>query len=151
MGSKLGSLLAVGVAGAILVGCTPTSSPTQTPARSVIAFGSDSDALTPDLQQELSSAAARWLAGDDVELVLEGPFGEARLLAERRAVSIRRANAVQDALIARGVPHEEIAIIDGCTFYGALVENVRPVMPPDRRRPFRIVFDPPLFERCTVM
>lgn len=142
MRSKSGFVLAFSVAAGLLVGCAPT---TQSPARTVIAFDRDSDTLTAALQEELSAAAARWLAGDDVELALGGGFGASRLLADRRAVSIHRATAVQDALIARGVPHDEIVISDGCPMFVMLPEHLRVPTPPDRRRPFRIVIDPPLY------
>lgn len=112
----------------------------------VIAFDRDSAVLSADHQRAVADAAARWLAGEDVELVSSGPFGASRSAADRHAVSVRRATAVQNALIAQGVPAQQIAVDIGCTITGVPVSEVDAR---DRPRPFPIVIAPRLYTQST--
>lgn len=72
-------------------------------------FAFDSAKLTPKAEQEIANTAAEAKALKSINLVLvEGHTDNIGTAAYNQQLSIKRANAVRDALIKNGVPAEKI-------------------------------------------
>lgn len=72
-------------------------------------FAFDSAKLTPKAEQEIANTAAEAKALKSINLVLvEGHTDNIGTAAYNQQLSIKRANAVRDALIKNGVPAEKL-------------------------------------------
>lgn len=72
-------------------------------------FAFDSAKLTPKAEQEMAATAAEAKAMKSINLVMvEGHTDNIGTAAYNQQLSIKRANAVRDALVKNGVPAEKI-------------------------------------------
>jgi OOP family OmpA-OmpF porin len=99
----------------------------------LVFFDFDSSQLTPDAQSIVATAAADALAGGSPSLNVTGHTDRSGSDAYNQALSIRRATAVQNALIAGGVP-AGIIVIRGAGESEPLVPTADGVREPQNRR-----------------
>jgi hypothetical protein len=99
----------------------------------LIFFDFDSSVLTPDAQSIVATAAADALAGGSPRLDVTGHTDRSGSDAYNQALSIRRATAVEDALVADGVP-ADIIVIRGAGEAEPLVPTADGVREPQNRR-----------------
>jgi OOP family OmpA-OmpF porin len=103
------------------------------PKSYLVFFDFDSSQLTADARSIVATAAADALAGGSPRLDVTGHTDRSGSDAYNQALSIRRATAVQDALIADGVP-AEIIVIRGAGEAEPLVPTADGVREPQNRR-----------------
>jgi OOP family OmpA-OmpF porin len=99
----------------------------------LVFFDFDSSQLTADAQSIVATAAADALAGGSPSLNVTGHTDRSGSDAYNQALSIRRATAVQNALIAGGVP-AGIIVIRGAGESEPLVPTADGVREPQNRR-----------------
>jgi OOP family OmpA-OmpF porin len=99
----------------------------------LVFFDFDSSQLTPDAQAIVASAAADALSGGSPRLDVTGHTDRSGSDAYNQALSIRRATAVQNALIANGVS-AALIVIRGAGESEPLVPTADGVREPQNRR-----------------
>jgi outer membrane protein OmpA-like peptidoglycan-associated protein len=99
----------------------------------LVFFDFDSSNLTPDAQSIVATAAADALQGGSPRIDVTGHTDRSGSDAYNQALSIRRATAVQNALVADGVPVASI-VIRGAGESEPLVPTADGVREPQNRR-----------------
>ena len=132
----LKKLLAV-VAVAFLLGACEEPAPTPAPPPPVrnflVFFDFDKSTLTPRALDIVKEAATAFKAGQNSRVTCTGHTDTAGPANYNMALSLRRANAVKDALVREGVPAQAITVI-GRGEAGLLVKTADGVREPQNRR-----------------
>jgi len=97
---------------AALLGAALLAGPQEpgSPVELSVYFGRNSDEVAPSAEELIELAAERIRQGRPVRIHIEGHTSRAGNADENQALSLRRAMAVRDALVANQVPDDVISV-----------------------------------------
>ena len=111
----------------------PPPTPPQTGASFIVFFDFDRSNLTQQAMTTIRQAAAAAKSGNRTRIGVTGHADRSGTDAYNMALSLRRANAVKDALVAEGIPAANIAVV-GRGESQPLVPTADGVREPQNRR-----------------
>ena len=111
----------------------PPPPPTVAPPSFMVFFDWDRSNLSPQALNTIKQAAAAFKTKGNARITATGHTDTSGPEAYNMALSLRRANAVKDALVREGVPAQAIAVI-GRGEQGLLVQTADGVREPQNRR-----------------
>ena len=118
----------------LLAACQKPSPPAEPPVRNfLVFFDFDKSTLTPRAMDIVKEAANVAKSGHNARVTCTGQTDTAGPPSYNMALSLRRANAVKDALVRNGVPATAIAVV-GRGEQGLLVPTPDGVREPQNRR-----------------
>lgn len=85
--------------------------PAETPDGLVLLFGSGSAQVTADQQKQLDQASRLYRDGNPTVMIITGNADTVGDPANNLDLSIRRARAVADGLVARGIPVGRLQVL----------------------------------------
>ncbi len=112
---------------------SPPPPPPPAPQTFMVFFDWDSTKLSPASLNVIGQAAGSYKTKGSARITATGHTDTSGTEAYNMALSLRRANAVKDALVREGVPAASIAVI-GRGEQGLLVKTADGVREPQNRR-----------------